>query len=204
MAKSLSVATERPDLSGVFGRLTAEDARRVSSIFAEVNVQLLGLRAQFDRGRVSGRGTGLDLVAYPNTTWCSIQGYVETENVGDGNHIVSFKVELRPAWRPDEAPINPAWKAGAEISADCQHREYHRSMDLVWDRGDVQQTTPMDTALELLEGARDLRHVGTEQPMEHWLSEALGLRGRPPVRKGVARRRAGNDRVLTVSAPATV
>ncbi len=170
--KPVSLAKDRPDLSGVFGPLDADDERRVRLIFAEVDAEFLSLLAHFDRGRISWTGTGLELMTYPNTTWCDIAGYVETDNVGDGNHIVSFGVELKPAWKFSQVPASPAWNVDASISADCQHEKYHESMDLVWDRGQVQRTTPTAAVLELLEAAQQLRRLGIKHPPEHWLAQA--------------------------------
>jgi len=168
MATTSSVAKDRPDLGPVFGSITDEQDRRIRGILLEVDENLLALARHFELERAGWEGTGLDLFSYPSGQ-VQLSSFVEPCDKGDGNHSVSFCIELAPVSNHDDSCSEPAWDIELEVYADCQHKEYCGSMHLVHDRPAVRTASPIDAALALRDAAEELLRLGKETPLASWL-----------------------------------
>jgi hypothetical protein len=155
---------ERPQLGGVFGPLSTAENRAVWSAFSEADGELTRLAAHHEHA-----GAGLLELAFSKAGGLEIAGYVSTS---DGNVLgADFCVELTPVWCLGGLSGESAWDIEAAIYVDCQHRHYHRSMDMVWNR-EVRRDAPDAAATALAEAARELYRLGSENSLDYWLSKA--------------------------------
>ena len=155
MPEIASLARDHPRIESVFGPLTDDEDATLRSFFAEVDRELQGLAED-----VRGGTKGLEVI------WSRL-GQVQV--FGDvAARGVSFDVGLYPTWCFGNRSGEPGWGIEASIDADCQHSVDHESMDTVWDRGDVEMSTPEAAVRELVEAARQLHRLACEHPLEYW------------------------------------
>jgi hypothetical protein len=115
--QSVSLATSRPLLDGVFGPLTHEDDAQIRSVFDAVDDQLLSLARRFGANRAGWEGTGLEL-CWLASGQLLISSFVETTDASE--HAAAFLVELVPSWCHGDRSGDRGWIIEATIQVDCQ------------------------------------------------------------------------------------
>lgn len=171
MATTVSISKAHPKLESVFGPITSDEDADIREIFHSCDKALLGLAKKFGNERAGWEGTGLELEMMPHGQ-VSISSFVETHHDGDNSKCVSFCIELVPGWYSGEKTGERVWEIEAEIYADCQHKEYHGSMDLVHEISGARANTPTDAANSLLLTVEKLTDLAKSTALSEWLTLA--------------------------------
>jgi len=166
---SVSLSKDHPLIESGFGPIGDDLDRTLFAILAKVDRELVALATKLGPERTDERGVGLKLVWMPSGQ-VELSSFVSGSD--NGGHMVDFGVELRPAWFYGHRTGVAGWVIAASVDAHCKHAVDHGGTDTVWNRGDVRRSTPEDAANELLVATIELRKLGTDQPLDHWLSLA--------------------------------
>jgi hypothetical protein len=151
-------------LERLFGLVGPADVEAIRRIFGEVNETLAAWAWDFSDS-LPGR-TGCHLLERSGTT---ISGYVSHSVDGSGHRIIEFYVALHHTSEAESG--EPLWVIESDIHADCQHKEDHGGMDMVYDRT-ATASTPLEAAAALRVAVDDLARLARTTPVGTWLQRA--------------------------------